>query len=96
VAVALEGRKWMCGLQRMDTEVALRQFVDLWQQLSQIQLTQENDIIKWSFTSSAQYTAKSAYQLQFRGAMAETSWDAIWKAKVETKCKIFLWLLLQC
>jgi hypothetical protein len=79
----------------MNIEVALHQFVELWRQLRQIGLTQGSDTIQWIFNVSAQYTAKSAYQVQFKGSIAETSWDSIWKAKVETKCKIFTWLLLQ-
>jgi hypothetical protein len=92
VVVALEGRNWMRGLRHINTAVVLRQFVDLWSKLRHINLTQSTDTIKWNFNISAQY---SAYQVQFQGSIAETVWETIWKAKVETKCKIFLWLLLQ-
>jgi mannosylglycoprotein endo-beta-mannosidase len=95
LVVALEGRNWMRGLRRINTAVALRQFVDLWSKLCHINLTQSTDTIQWNFNASAQYTANSAYQVQFQGSIAETDWETIWKAKVKTKCKIFLWLLLQ-
>jgi hypothetical protein len=85
----------MCGLRRINAVVVLWQFVDLWSELRHINLTHNTDTIQWNFNASSQYTAKSAYQVQFQGSIAETDWEIIRKAKVESKCKIFLWLLLQ-
>jgi hypothetical protein len=41
------------------------------------------------------YSAKSAYNVQFIGAIKDEQWSSIWKAKVDNKCKFFMWLLLQ-
>jgi hypothetical protein len=33
--------------------------------------------------------------VQFQGAIKDGLWRGIWKAKVENKCRFFIWLLLQ-
>jgi hypothetical protein len=71
------------------------QFVDLWLQISQVRLTSEEDSISWRFTPDGCYTAESAYNVQFQGAIRDGPWNTVWKAKVETKCRFFIWLLLQ-
>ena len=38
VAKAMQNRCWMRGLRRMDTDTAMRQFVDLWTKVQEIQL----------------------------------------------------------
>lgn len=95
VSVALGQGKWMRGLRRMNTEATLRQFVDLWRKLQTIQLTDNQDTNMWKFSATKQYSSKSACEVQFTGCVAETKWEWIWKAKVEHKCKFFMWLLLQ-
>lgn len=74
----------------------LRQFVELWRELRGINLTDQEDAIQWKITAAGTYTAKSAYEVQFTGAISELNWESIWKAKVQNKCKVFAWLLLQC
>jgi hypothetical protein len=64
-------------------------------QLSQVQLTNEEDKIIWRFKKDGCYTAQSAYNVQFIGAITEKRWGIFWKAKVEQKCRFFIWLLLQ-
>jgi hypothetical protein len=95
VALALQGRRWMRGLQRIQTEDRLRQFIELWSQLQGIQLQENEDTISWRFEPSGQYSARSAYNVQFIGAFPDQNWSKIWKLKVEPKCRFFVWLLLQ-
>jgi hypothetical protein len=95
VAVALQNNRWMRGLRRMNSEIALRQYVELWTQLSQVQLGDAEDSIVWRFTPDGKYSASSAYKIQFTGSTADIRWATIWKAKVEQKCRIFMWLMLQ-
>ncbi|PAN28514.1 hypothetical protein PAHAL_5G158400 [Panicum hallii] len=88
VAKALEQRGWMKGLRRINTERALTQFVHLWRQFRTICLQpSQPDTIKWSFTADGNFTAKSAYKVQFRGACAPDVLGSIWKANVEYKCR---------
>ncbi|CAN6230203.1 unnamed protein product [Urochloa humidicola] len=96
VALAMANGTWMRGLRRIASEADLRQFVTLWSQLHQFQLSDQPDSITWRFTPDGQYTAKSAYQVQFMGAIRDNQWTKLWKAKVEHKCRFFMWLLLQC
>jgi mannosylglycoprotein endo-beta-mannosidase len=95
VAAALSGRRWLRGLRRLCTTEGVRQFVDLWTQLSQVQLHSAEDTITWRFSADGRYSAKSAYKVQFIGAIQDGQWNIIWRAKVENKCRFFSWLLLQ-
>ena len=85
----------MRGLRRISTEVGLQQFVDLWTRISQVQLSQQPDTITWRFKTDGRYTAQSAYNVQFIGTSTDERWRYIWKAKVQNKCRFFIWLLLQ-
>lgn len=82
-------------LRRLSTETALRQYIELWTQLNQFQLTDQEDSIIWRFAADGQYSATSAYAVQFAGTFADERWNMIWKAKLESKCRFFAWLLLQ-
>jgi hypothetical protein len=41
------------------------------------------------------YSSHSAYEMQFHGSHTDYEWHRVWSAKVQTKCKLFVWLLLQ-
>jgi hypothetical protein len=79
----------------MQTKDRHRQFIELWSQLQGIQLQENEDTISWRFEPSGQYSARSAYNVQFIGAFPDQNWSKIWKLKVEPKCRFFVWLLLQ-
>ncbi len=53
------------------------------------------DSIRWKWTTSGAYTAKSAYQMQFLGSIPSILANVIWKCWAPSKCKFFTWLLLQ-
>jgi hypothetical protein len=92
---ALARNMWMVGLHRLTTNDQARQFLHLWLVVRSIQLTDQQDTVTWNFGNTNCYTASSAYQVQFFGTINKHKWMKIWKAKVPSKCKIFLWLLLQ-
>jgi hypothetical protein len=89
VAAVLPNGRWMRGLRRLESEVGLRQFDDLWAQLSQVHLSSVDDTIAWRFTTNGTYSAQSAYNVQFTGTVRDGPWNTIWKAKVESKCRFF-------
>jgi hypothetical protein len=60
-----------------------------------VQLGDADDSISWRFTADGRYSAQSAYNVQFLGAVKDGQWNIVWRAKVENKCKFFMWLLLQ-
>jgi hypothetical protein len=73
----------------------IHQFVALWQQLHSFHLTDGDDEIVGKFSSNGSYSSRSAYKIQFVGTFPYFEWTHIWQAKVENKCKVFSWLILQ-
>jgi hypothetical protein len=63
VEQALKERKWLIGLQRIQTTEEISQFVDLWALLRQLHLSEAEDEITWWFTSNGQYSSKSVYNM---------------------------------
>jgi hypothetical protein len=74
----------------------LRQFVKLWGLIENIQLRDgvEDDIV-WRLKANGEYSSKSAYEIQFIGAIASNMNKLVWKAWAPPKVKFFAWLLLQ-
>ena len=52
------------------------------------------DNISWRWTADGQYSANSAYKIQFTSNFSSMNLCPIWKAKVEPKCRFFAWTLL--
>ena len=46
-----------------------------------LQLTAVEDEIIWKFTADGQYTAKSAYEVQFRGSYCIFNSQRVWRAR---------------
>lgn len=93
---AISNHKWMLGLHRITNHPQLRQFTSLWTRVSQINLDPlVADSIAWVWNSSQTYSASSAYQCQFIGSISYIQFDKLWPAKVEAKCRFFMWLWLR-
>lgn len=95
VAMALQGGRWMRGLNRINTDEELQQFAHLWSQIQEVQLHPQEDQCIWKMEASGQYSARSAYNAQFTGSFSELNWKHLWKFRAEPKCCFFIWLLLQ-
>jgi len=91
----MENMKWTRGLWRMTSEEEMIEFVVLWDLVESVELTPEDDKIIWKWTSHGDYTAKSAYEIQFRGSFCSFRPTAIWRAHAEEKHRFFAWLLVQ-
>jgi len=63
----------------------------------QLQLLDNNeeDTITWKATASGEYTAKSAYNLQFLGSTYSDFPEQIWKPWAPPRVKVFTWLMMQ-
>ena len=98
VAEALEENKWIDDIRHNLTTTLVAEFFKVFKLLwsSGVTLTQGiQDSIRWKWTPSGAYTAKSAYQAQFLGGIPSVAANAIWKCWAPSKCKFFAWLLLQ-
>lgn len=62
--------------------------------LSEITLTDSEDIITWRWTSNGQYIVASAYEAQFKGSITYFLAENIWKAQCEPRCRFFTCLAL--
>jgi hypothetical protein len=71
------------------------ELINLWPRIQYVQLGQQDDVLIWKWTANGVYSAKSAYDVQFRGSFCSFNCTAVWKAKVEGKHRFFAWLLLQ-
>jgi hypothetical protein len=79
----------MRRLKRISTSEQIEQFIELWTKINQSRLANAPDEITWRFTVSGQYSARSAYAVQFLGSFADHCWDSLWVVRVENKCKFF-------
>jgi hypothetical protein len=71
------------------------EFVSLWQAIGNMQeLNGLEDTISWRWTTDGQYSASSAYKIQFSSNYCKMKLCPIWKAKAEPKCHFFAWTLL--
>lgn len=95
VKEALCNGRWMQGLQRMDSNDQLCQFVSLWEKLQMITLSTHRDKIKWTITANGRYSACSAYEIQFAARIEQPGIAQVWRTKLEGKVRFYIWLLLQ-
>ena len=91
----LEHQSWTRGLWRMESVNEMANFITLWDLVQSVQLTEEPDTIRWKWTSHGDYSAKTAYNIQFAGSHSQFQGSTIWKAEAEGKHKFFAWLLVQ-
>ncbi|KAL6641391.1 hypothetical protein ACP70R_019572 [Stipagrostis hirtigluma subsp. patula] len=85
---------WIRNLKGLPSQDHIDELNILLQALLNVQLNNEDDKIHWKWTAHGEYTAKSAYEAQFVGAVTMKWPMIIWKAHAEPKCKFFAWLIL--
>jgi len=89
VSDQLVNQCWTRGLWRMSTVEEMAQFVLLWDLVHGVVLNGEEDRIIWKFTADGLYTAKSAYEIQFRGSYCSFKPGYLWSAYAEPKHRFF-------
>jgi len=47
----------------------------------------------WRLSTTGQYTAKSAYDALFQGAIRFEPYERIWRSWTPPKCRFFMWLV---
>jgi hypothetical protein len=95
ISQALDDGAWMRGLQNINDVGLMNSFINLWTRVQNVTLLPRPDKITWKLTTSGQYTAKSAYQVQFLTRIPQPHLQQVWKIKAEKKIKFFIWTLLQ-
>jgi hypothetical protein len=96
VKEALTDSKWIRDVDYNMTVNIMSQFVALWGRLQGVELRPlQADKITWLHTPDGQYTARSAYHLQFIGKTSSMTAEYTWRTKAPPKCRFFTWLMLQ-
>lgn len=88
----LSNSNWIRNLRNLNSETLIEEFVLLFATISDIQLTEEKDRIRWRWTPNGIYTTASAYQVQFCGSYLDFRASTLWQAQTEPKCRFFAWL----
>jgi hypothetical protein len=83
------------GLQRLTSLQGVRQFMQLWHYINQLNISGAPDTVLWKFNGNGRYSARSAYNIQFHGSVQMDHCRTLWKAKITNKCKMFIWLMIQ-
>jgi hypothetical protein len=73
----------------------MAEFISLWTLVTDFNLTEEEDCIRWKWTKHGQYTARSAYAAQHAGTYCTFDSAAIGAAKTEGEHRFFAWLMVQ-
>jgi len=91
---ALTEMRWISDIRRGAFTVAvLTEYLFLWDLLSDFVLQPEvEDSHTWQLSSSGKYSAKSAYEGLFIGAVQFRPWERLWNW-APGKCKFFMWLV---
>ncbi|WVZ76088.1 hypothetical protein U9M48_024090, partial [Paspalum notatum var. saurae] len=93
VQEALTNRTWISDIQGALDVGVLTDYLHLWDLLSDLQLQLEvEDRHIWKLSPNGQYSAKSAYEGLFLGAILFEPWKKIWKSRAPPKCRFFMWL----
>ena len=87
---ALTDARWITDIKGALTLEVLAEYLELWEVLSNFSLqTEVEDVHVWQFSTTSQYTTKSAYEALSIGATGFGPWKLIWKSWAPGKCKFF-------
>jgi hypothetical protein len=92
---AMHNGRWMKGLQRINLPEQIDRFVELWNKVQLVHLTEDLDSITWTKTPDGAYSASSAYTVCFSLHTLKLLLVAVWEVKTKGKIKFFLWLIMQ-
>jgi hypothetical protein len=93
VAEALQGNKWIQDIAYALNDTLLSEFFHLWTLLLGCGFNNnklEEDKITWTSEASGEYSARSAYQIQFSGHCSSLFPKMIWKIWAPARCKFSL------
>jgi hypothetical protein len=79
VADGLQANCWARDIQGVLGIHEIGQYLQVWQLLASVTLTDEPDKLVWRWTASGVYTTQSAYLATFQGATSCRAWKLIWR-----------------
>jgi hypothetical protein len=86
----MTGDKWIEDMQGGIGPTALVQYLGLWDILNGVELNEEiPDKHIWRFSFSGKYSAKSAYDTLFQGAIPFEPFERIWKSCPPPPVQVF-------
>jgi hypothetical protein len=95
MAIEPRNNNWMNAARHI-THQELLEFINLWSLLKNVTLRSHvKDSVSWKWEQSWEYSAGSAYKIQFRGSYPLFKTGQLWQAKAEQKLKLFGWAALQ-
>lgn len=77
------------------TTTAITEYLHLWDQLRDVNLSDQPDRTIWRWTPDGKYSSKSAYSMLHTGSTVLQGHELIWKTWAPLRVKIFLWLAFQ-
>lgn len=93
VAQALPGRAWIADIRGQLTVAMLEQYIYVWHSTRDCSLRPATeDILKWRWSPSATYSARSAYRAFFEGSTRYALAKPLWKAWAPLRVKFTIWL----
>jgi len=95
VYAALENRSWVTDIKGALTVDVILEYLQLWDLLQGFELQPEiEDSHIWQFSTSGNFSTKSAYEAFSIGSIQFNSWEKIWKSWAPSKCRFFLWTVV--
>ena len=79
MADGLHLRSWTQDIQGALGPIAALQYLELWRRVRDIPLSSAPDAIRWRWTASGIYSAKSCYDALFLGSTSAPHAKLIWK-----------------
>jgi len=95
VADALPHRRWIRDIRGGLSVLVLRDYIQLWQTISDLQLSSDPDRFVWRWTASGTYSAASAYRIMHHGTIPLPGSRWVWKNWAPQRVKFFVWLALK-
>lgn len=92
---ALNNNAWVADIRNALGLHGLTEYLELWDLISEVNLTDTDDLHRWKPEASGVFSTKSAYRCYFVGSITFEPWKRIWKTWAPGKCKTFLWLAIR-
>lgn len=92
------GDTWIQDLAHGEVQHLLPEFLNMHRRISSAATeirSNVRDTIRWNREEKGEYTARSAYAMQFQGRPSSDFAKLIWKTWAPGKVKMFSWLLFQ-